>query len=153
VTSYVVSSVEVEIAAPAAFVWDVLVDFARYPEWNPFTVRVDTTLELGTPVELTLASSLVSREFVRVVDPPHHLRYDTGGELPGVVAARDQWLAERGPRRCAYRTTDTFTGVHAAKVLAATGDWIKEGFDAVALALKARAELLRPGRPASHRSS
>ena len=116
-------------------------------------MRVDTTLELGAPVELTLASSLVSREYVRVVDPPHHLRYDTGDELPGVVAARDQWLAERGPASCAYRTTDTFTGQYAAKVMAATGDWIKAGFDAVAHALKARAELLSSGRPTSNRSS
>jgi uncharacterized protein YndB with AHSA1/START domain len=148
-----VSSVEVEIDAPAAFVWDVLVDYARYPEWNPFTVRVATTLEVGGPVILTLASGLVSREYVRVVDPPNHLRYDTGDELPGVFAVRDQWITERGPERCAYHTTDTFSGKYATRVLEATGAWVKDGFDAVARALKARAELLSSGRPGSRRSS
>jgi hypothetical protein len=33
--------------------------------------------------------------------------------------------------------------------MAATGGWVKEGFDAVAHALKARAESLAFGRPAS----
>ena len=109
-SAHVVASAEVEIAAPAAYVWDVLTDFAHYPQWNPFTVRVETTLELGAPVVLTLASGLVSREYIRIVDPPRHLRYDTGAELPGVHAVRDQWLTARGADRCAYRTTDTFTG-------------------------------------------
>jgi uncharacterized protein YndB with AHSA1/START domain len=150
---YTVSSVEVEIAAPAAFVWAVLVDFAHYPQWNPFTVRVDTTLELGAPVELTLASGLVSREYIRVVDPPRRLRYDTGDELPGILGAREQWITGHGPRRCAYRTTDTFSGRHAARVFEQSGGWVKVGFDAVAHALKARVEELRADPPACRRSS
>ena len=152
-TEHVVASVEVEIEAPAAHVWAVLTAFADYPQWNPFTVTVETTLELGAPVVLTLASGIVSREYIRVVDPPRHLRYDTGEEIPGVFAVRDQWITPHGPDRCAYRTTDAFTGRYAAQVMAATGGWVKEGFDAVAHALKARAESLTPGRPASRPAS
>ena len=47
-------SVTVEIEAPQAFVWEVLVDYASYPEWNLYTVRVDTRLELGADVVLHL---------------------------------------------------------------------------------------------------
>jgi uncharacterized protein YndB with AHSA1/START domain len=146
--SHVVSSVKVEIAAPAAFVWDVLVDYAKYPEWNPYTIKVETTLELGTRIDLTLPArdgsdnTFVNREFIRVVDPPHHLRYDTGDEIPGVHGIRDQWITELGPDRCTYHTTDTLSGKYADIVMAKTGDWIKAGFDSVAHALKARAEQL-----------
>ena len=34
-TTHLVTSVTVQINAPAAFVWDVLVDYPSYPEWNP----------------------------------------------------------------------------------------------------------------------
>ncbi len=148
-TDHVVSSVVVEIDAPAAFVWDVLVDYPGYPQWNPYTVRVATTLAIGAPVDLTLPNpdgsdgTFVNREYIRVVDPPYHLRYDTGDELPGIFAVRDQWISERGPDRCAYHTTDTFSGKYADAVMTRTGAWVKAGFDAVAHALKERAELLR----------
>ncbi|MFE0026718.1 SRPBCC family protein [Amycolatopsis sp. NPDC059021] len=142
----VVESVTVEIGAPAEFVWDVLIDYPRYPEWNPYTVKVETTLRLGDPIDLSLpnrdgsAGTFVNREYIRVVDPPRHLRYDTGEELPGIFAFRDQWIEPLGPARCSYRTTDTFSGKYAEAVLEQTGQWVKDGFDAVARALKTRAE-------------
>jgi uncharacterized protein YndB with AHSA1/START domain len=146
--SHVVTSVTVEIDAPAAFVWDVLVDYRRYPEWNPYTIAVETTLGIGERIDLTLPNpdgsdgTFVNREFIRVVDPPHHLRYDTGDEMEGIFAIRDQYIAELGPDRCAYYTTDTLSGEHAALVMELNGDWVKAGFDSVAYALKARAEQL-----------
>ena len=102
-SEHVVTSETVEIEAPAAVVWDVLVDYPRYPEWNPFTVEVQTTLEVGTPIELTLPSydgsgqMLASQETIREVDPPHHLRYDNAGSVPGVLGVRDQWITPSGP--------------------------------------------------------
>jgi uncharacterized protein YndB with AHSA1/START domain len=146
--THVVTSVTVEIAAPAAFVWDVLVDYPNYPQWNPYTVRVATTLAVGDPIDLTLPAvdgsggTFVNREYVRVVDPPHHLRYDTAEEMPGIFAVRDQWITPLGTGRCAYHTTDTISGKYADQVMELTGAWIKAGFDSVANALKARVEQL-----------
>ncbi|GAA4545654.1 SRPBCC domain-containing protein [Amycolatopsis samaneae] len=144
----VVESITVEIEAPAEFVWAVLVDYPRYPEWNPYTVEVSTTLKIGDPIDLTLPTmdgsgdTFVNREYLRVVDPPRHLRYDTGDELPGIFAFRDQWVEPLGPGRCSYRTTDSFNGRYARTVLERTGAWVKAGFDDVARALKKRAEEL-----------
>jgi uncharacterized protein YndB with AHSA1/START domain len=146
-----ISSVVVEICAPAQFVWDILVDYPHYPQWNPYTVAVATTLEIDSPIDLTLPApdgsggTFVNREFIRVVKPPHHLRYDTGDSIPGIFAVRDQWIEERGPARCVYHTSDTFSGEHAGWVIKNNGGWVKKGFDAVAHALKARAELLWRG--------
>lgn len=91
-----IGSVVVEVEAPQAFVWDVRVDYARYPQWNPYTVRVDTALEVGSTVVLHLpdparpGATSITTEVVRVVDPPHHLQYDTADHLPGIFALRDQ---------------------------------------------------------------
>jgi uncharacterized protein YndB with AHSA1/START domain len=152
---HVIESVTVRIGAPAEFVWDVLVDYPRYPEWNPYTVKVVTTLVVGDPIDLTLPSpdgssgTFVNREHLRVVDPPRHLRYDTGDELPGIFAVRDQWVEPLGAALCSYRTTDAFSGQYAGKVVEVSGPWVKAGFDAVAHALKARAEQLWAGQAAA----
>lgn len=151
-TEHVIRSVTVEVDAPAPFVWEVLTDYANYPQWNPYTVAVATTLAIGSPIDLTLPAvdgsggTFVNREFVRVVDPPRHLRYDTGDEMPGIFAVRDQYVTELSPTRCAYHTTDTITGEYADKVMELTGAWIKAGFDSTAHALKARAESLAKSR-------
>lgn len=148
---FVIASVTVEIAAPQAFVWDVLVDYARYPEWNPYTVRVETTLEIDSVIDLYLpdpanpGTTFLNREYLRVVDAPHHLRYDTAEEIPGMHAVREQWVEDLGDGRSSYRTTDTFTGEIAGYVHKVQGEWVKAGFDSVAHALKARAEALHAG--------
>jgi uncharacterized protein YndB with AHSA1/START domain len=152
--SLVIESVEVEIDAPAEFVWDVLTDYACYPLWNPYTVEVDTTLVVDSPIDLTLprpdgsGGTFVSREFVRVVDPPRLLRYDTGDTFPGLCGVRDQWITALGPDRCTYTTRETFTGDLARRVAATQGAWVKAGFDAVAHALRDRATTLFASRSA-----
>ena len=152
-STHVITSVTVQIAAPGSFVWDVLVDYPSYPEWNPYTIAVETTLEIGERIDLTLpdpdgplpdgtAGTILNREYIRVVDPPHHLRYDTGDEYPGLLGMRDQYVTELGPGRCSYHTTDTLSGELADLVMEANGAWIKAGFDSVATALRTRAEQL-----------
>lgn len=146
--SVTIASVTVDIEAPQAFVWDVLVDFGRYPEWNPYTVRVDTRLSVGADVVLHLpdpakpGATFTTTEVMRVIDAPHHLQYDTGDILPGIFAVRDQWVTDLGGGRSSYRTSDVFSGEHAQAVYDLQGQWVKDGFDAVARALKPRAEKL-----------
>src|SRR4051794_16320265 len=97
VMTHVVESATVEIDAPDWFVWGVLVDYARYPEWNEYTISVETRLQVGDVIDLTLPNpdgspgTFVNREFIRIVDPPVHLRYDTGDLVPGLLGSRDQY--------------------------------------------------------------
>lgn len=138
----------VEINAPADVVWAVVVDFASYPEWNPFTVRVDATLELGARVVLHLpdpskpGTTFETVECISVIAPPHHLQYNTGDSIPGVHAVRDQWVEDLGDGLTSYRTTDVFTGEHAKPIFDMQAEWVTAGFNATAWALKARAEKL-----------
>ncbi|MBK5307980.1 MAG: SRPBCC domain-containing protein [Frankiaceae bacterium] len=139
----------VDIAAPAAFVWEVLLDYPRYPEWNPYTVRVESTCLLGDPVDLYLPDPLKpgelmhQREWICLVDAPRQFAYEMHPtpELD-VHARRDQYVEETGPEACRYWTTDVFSGPLADLVMEHSGAWVKEGFDAVAHALKSRCESL-----------
>lgn len=147
-----ITSVVVDIDAPQSFVWDVLVDYERYPDWNPYTVRVDTQLQVGADVVLHLphpdrpGKTMTTTEVMRAIEPPYHLQYDTADSLPGIFAVRDQWVEDRGEGRSSYWTTDVFSGEHAQLAFDLQGTWVKSGFDAVAVALKARAEQLWTAR-------
>ena len=148
---WLIESISVEIDAPDTVVWGVLTDYQRYPEWNPFTVRVETTLEIGAVIDLYLPDSrnpgetFINREYIRVVEPPRYLRYDTGPANPDMHAVREQWVTDLGDGRSSYRTTDLFSGAHAELAFERMGGWVKQGFDDVCAALKQRSEELLAG--------
>lgn len=137
---------EVEIAAPPERVWDVLVDLPRYPEWNPFTVAVRSTLRPGYPVELTVRMSrfgrtLVQREEIREVTPPHRLRWGMTLGLRALLRAeRIQTLEALPGGRTRYRTEDTIAGALGPAVFALFGSSLDEGFAAMARALAVEVE-------------
>lgn len=144
-----VRSVTVDIAAPAELVWSILVDLPNYPQWNPYTVKVESTLRLGEPVNLFLPNPAAPGELLHVVeylvDFEQHrlLAWEMRSSASNPDAARREQLIERtGPNSCRYHTTDQFLGPTADAVMANHGAWVKQGFDAVALAVKARAESL-----------
>ncbi|PRX27329.1 polyketide cyclase/dehydrase/lipid transport protein [Paraburkholderia sp. BL18I3N2] len=144
-----VSSVRVEINAPASFVWEVLVDLPRYSEWNPFTVRVESTLKVGEPVHLYIADPANPGAEIHVIE--HLVAYEPSRLLAweqrptedcADAARRDQVIQEIDEKRCAYYTTDQFLGENADKITATFGEWVKAGFDGIAGALKKQAEAL-----------
>jgi len=142
-----VTSIRVEINAPASFVWDILTDLARYPEWNPYTVRIESTLELGAPVHLYLAGGDgnpgYNLEYLVAFEPGRLLSWEQyPTETDANAARRDQVIEDIDGKRCIYYTTDQFLGINADKIMSDFGDWVKQGFDAIALALKERAESL-----------
>lgn len=144
-----VRSLSVEIAAPAELVWSILVDLPSYPQWNPYTVKVESSLRLGEPVNLFLPDPTRPGELLHVVEyladfEPHRLlawEMIASADNPD-AARREQIIESTGPRSCRYHTTDQFLGPTADQVMANHGPWVKQGFDAVALALKTRAEAL-----------
>ena len=123
-----VTSIEVDIDAPASLVWEVLTDLERYPQWNPFCPRIESTLKLGDPVHMHISVPGTS---------------ETQPVSETLVACKPQRLL--GSDRCRYVTTDIFLGVNADEIMRNHGGWVKAGFDAMALALKARAEALHGG--------
>ena len=45
---------ETEVPAPAERVWGLLVDFASYPDWNPYLLSLETSCEPGSRIVLRL---------------------------------------------------------------------------------------------------
>ena len=144
----IVVSETVDINAPASVVWDILVDLEKYPEWNPFCVECESTLEMGAPVQMKLKSYVNTEpeyfencEYVCAFEPEKRLSW----ELPHYdawpyPARRDQIIEATGPETCRYHSTDEFRGPNGIHVMRFAGPWVKQAFDDTARALKARAE-------------
>lgn len=139
-----ISSDAVEIDAPVERVWEILVDVGRYGEWNPFTTRVETDLNVGSPVDLHVTLGplkVVQPERIEAVEGPHLLAWSTKiGNSLLLSARRDQHLQALGDTRCRYHTSDAFRGLLTPLVMLLFGRLIRRGFNDMSLALKVRAE-------------
>jgi hypothetical protein len=80
---------EVEIHASAERVWQLLTDFARFPQWNPFIQRASGEPKAGARLQVTIqpsgASRTTSRPTVLKVEPNHELRWIERSLIPGLL--------------------------------------------------------------------
>lgn len=74
--SYTIET-QIAIDAPPERVWPVIADFARYPEWNPFILRVAGTVREGASVRYQFEFP----QGIRIWAMAKILRYSAGDEL------------------------------------------------------------------------
>ena len=143
-----VISNEYVINAPVEQVWSVLTDFDRYGEWNPFTSKIQTTLEPGSPVRMHVhlkpepkqAHFRVQTETVEWVKEGEELAWGIVDRPWLLRAQRTQRLKRLTDRQCSYQTWDIFSGLARPLVLKTMGVHMDRGFNAVGEALKKRCE-------------
>ena len=135
----------IDIDAPAETVWNVLTDFAAYPEWNEYSHVTGRAVE---GERLTVAPGPAVGQMPTF--KPRVLRADgtslvwlghlfVRGLFDGEHAFR---IEERGPDASRLVQSETFSGILAGLVLSRYGDQTEANFHGVNEALKARAEAL-----------
>ena len=146
--SHVVRIEPVQINAPIELVWRVLTDFSAYPEWNPFTVAIDSNLQVGDDLVLHIQQGrdkIVKRRFrLETIEPPHLIEWSLPklGHRALLRAWRTQRLESLNADACTYETSDTFQGLFAGKIHKLQGAWVEKNFVRVAQALKDKCEAL-----------
>lgn len=135
---------ESTIAAPPPVVWDVLLDFAGYNAWNPFTYDLDVPeVAVGARMRLSarMSDSFIRRqvEVLRVIEPPHVLAWSFPPSPIG-HAIRYQLLTETPAGHTRYQTWETFGGGLALIVRFRLLAQVQRGFEDAAQALKAHIE-------------
>ncbi len=105
----------IDIEAPPCVVYDVLTDFERYPEWNPYHIELSGRLEVGAPLAVK-----VSRPDGKIVDVPHvHLlemeaceSLAWGGGIRGVFKGEHRFdLSQRADGATHLSHTELFSGL------------------------------------------
>lgn len=147
-----VTSIKVEIDAPASVVWEVLTDLDRYEEWNSFCFSIRCGMRINDPVEMLVRlpgtdAVVPVNEYLVACEPEQLLSWEQRPVPENKDAARrDQYVEAIDTGRSTYFTTDQFLGVNADTIMAEHGAWVKEAFDQVARDLKQRAEALYASR-------
>lgn len=143
---------EIEIKAPAEVVWDELVDFSAYPQWNPFIRRISGKAVVGKRLEVYLqppeARGMVFRPTILRLQPNHELRWLgklwIGGLFDGEHIFTIEQLSENHVR---FIQREVFTGL-LVPLLRGTLRKTLNGFNEMNRALKERAE--RRAQTAQH---
>ena len=142
--SPVVISSTAEIDAPADELWRILVDLERYPEWNPFTPGVVSTLRPGDPIRMDVqmgGKRRVQTETVSVHEPGRRLCWDVTMGWRGLLNTRRcQTLEPLFTGGTRYQTRLEMHGLLAGLVNRLYGQHIQKGFDDLAAALRTRGE-------------
>ncbi|EJN59741.1 SRPBCC domain-containing protein [Halogranum rubrum] len=135
----------IDIDASPDAVWDVLTDFRRYPEWNPF-MRVVGRANEGAhlAVELTPpgARQFRFRPTVTRVDPNHELRWLGHLFVAGLYDGEHRFTLESTDEgtRTRFTQAESFGGIFAGLVNRFVGSATEAGFREMNAALKERVE-------------
>jgi len=136
-----------DIAAPAELVWDILLDFSRYGDWNAFAPKVETDLQIGSPVVMQVhmpgRAARQQTEILNLLQPGKTICWGMIMGHPLILCANRWQLLHRldkGGTR--YETVDKLSGLLAPLVWLLYGKPMRLGFEVVANSLKQRAEAL-----------
>jgi alpha-tubulin suppressor-like RCC1 family protein len=139
---------EATINAPPELIWDIILDLDSYPEWNPYTIAMQSTLKVGDAMVMTVKMSdlvtLTQTEYIRVIEPGHKICWGIDTDTPELNSGeRCQWLEPKADGTTRYVTEDLIEGTLNPIVNALFDQDVQTGFDAVAASLKTRAEALK----------
>jgi len=136
---------EIEIHASPQRIWEILADFSRYPEWNPFirSIRGDLvtggriTAELRPPV----SEGMTIRPVLLNVEPPRELRWKGHLLVRGLFDGEHVFeIRPEDTGRCRFIQREIFSGLLLPLFTRMLKDGTARGFADMNAALKERAE-------------
>jgi hypothetical protein len=143
---------EIEIAASAERVWQLLTDFPSYPQWNPFEARISGRPRIGErlvvhfefPGAKGLAETRGSTQWVKVTKakPHRELRWlGRAPPVPGLLSGEHSHIIEPlEENRLRFIQREVFRGLLVPLFLRRMGTNLQRGYEGMNLALKQRAE-------------
>ena len=137
---------EIDIAAAADRVWDVLTDFAAYPRWNPFIRQVDGVLapraRLRVRIQPPGGRAMTFHPTVLRVEDGRHFSWRGRTLLPGLFDGEHAFDLEPTRDSTRFVHGEVFRGVLVPFLAATLRTMTRQGFEAMNAALKKRVEAL-----------
>lgn len=136
---------EIEIQASDKQVWQLLTDFASFPEWNPLIRRANGEARAGAQLEVHIqppgARGMTFRPAVLKAEPNRELRWLGRLILPGLFDGEHIFTIEPlGENHVRFVQREVFTGLLVPLFARGLDTDTRRGFEAMNRALKARAE-------------
>jgi hypothetical protein len=126
-------------------VWQLLTDFDRFPQWNPFIHRASGEPTTGARLEVTIqpsgAQRTTSRPTVLKAEPNRELRWMERSLIPGVLDVEHIFTIEPlDADRVRFTQREISTGFLVPLRARRHNTDIRRGFSEMNQALKLRAE-------------
>jgi len=136
---------EIEIHAPAERVWQVLTDFAAYPQWNPFIRRIEGEIKVGARLQVFVQPSggkgMSFRPTVLKAEPNREFRWLGHLWVPGLFDGEHSFKVEPlGEDLVRFIQEERFSGLLMPLLTKMLDRDIRPGFEEMNRALKLRAE-------------
>lgn len=135
---------EIIINAPKEKVWEILTDFKKYPQWNPFIIEVQGEAVAGIRLRNTMLNGESKMVFKPKVLKVEKYRYfDWLGSLfvKGLFDGHHQFeLEELSPNQVKLKHSESFSGILSGVILKKIGDDTRNSFVRMNQALKQIAE-------------
>jgi hypothetical protein len=135
---------QVEIAASTSRIWQVLLDFPRYREWNTFITEIEGVPEVGANLKVRIQppgrSAMSFKPTVLVVARDRELRWLGHLFPPRLFDGEHSFRIEDRGRKSRFHQSERFSGVLVGFFGVGIFDATQRGFEAMNTALKVRAE-------------
>ena len=133
-----------EIDAPPDVVWEVLLEFERYPEWNPFVRAIEGTPAVGERLRVRIeppdARAVTFEPEVVIVEENHRLAWAGRLVVPFAYDGYHEFRLEPGAGGERTRLLNRETVRGALVPLLFDRESLERGFAAMNAALRDRAE-------------
>ena len=140
---------EIDINASAQKIWNIIIDFEHYPEWNTFTPRLGAK-KIAVGEEFTLDCQMTEKQLLKdeheafLVYEPEKYKISWGTSRtrgrPGIKSFRWQICEPLDDRRTHFINYEEFHGVLAPVVNLLYSKKLQRAYDRYCQALKKRAE-------------
>lgn len=135
---------EIQIDASPEIVWEILLDFEAYPEWNPFMPSIDgkakVDSKLRVRIEPPVGKGATFRPAVTVVESNRRFEWFGKMGLRGIFDGRHRFEIEPVSGGTRLIQSEEFTGALVPLLAKSLDRGTKAGFELMNEALKERAE-------------
>jgi hypothetical protein len=133
----------ITIGAAPERIWDIITDFGKYPDWNPFIPEAKGQPVAGNKIEAFIRppgeKGMTHTPTITIAEPGKHLQWLGKVAFPGVFSARHEFILSPVAEGTELRHREEFWGL-LVPFFGKTLKRAEEGFVAFNNAVKERAE-------------
>jgi hypothetical protein len=135
----------VEINAPPARVWSVLMEFAAYGAWNPFIRSIRGEAKVGAKLDVQIhppkGRPMRFRPVVQRAERDSAFVWKGNLGIPGLFDGEHRFELESiGPGATKFRHGETFSGLLVPLIWGMMAENTRQGFETMNTAIKQRCE-------------
>ena len=136
---------EIEIHASAEKAWEILMNFERYPDWNPFIKKISGKAEAGEKIEVFMqlpgGKSMTFKPEVREINPNQEFRWLGHLFIPGLFDGEHIFKIESiSENKILFIQKEKFKGIMVPLFWKNLAPRTRSGFEGMNKALKSLAE-------------